>query len=419
MQAWPATAAVITAWVAVCGCSINHSAAPQGVSGTAGATAPQSVGSAASNAAAASPAAGSGTGPVASAAGGPVGTPIAAGSAANGGRSAALDAGHGARADAGAGAGSLSGAIVPSVGGAAGAVGSSNAAGAAGVTGALAPIAAPTPDDCITDVKPGDHTYQCQGHTFLTMVDEQCTKLACGLIFDVHGASMSGPIMRANTQLHQLAPSKGYIVVHPSANGATGYDGTWDLAKDPPLLADFMTRVINAFHVDTKRVHITGFSMGSAMTFWFLCNHRDVLASAAPVTGASAEQVNVVDTGMPCIASIDANWKPRVPILFMSGSMDNALSIDAARARTEGIVMRLGLTGGTQIAGDDSYTRKHWQAADGMVFEFIEHKYANALLGGHCVPGGPADNLIACTDGGSTLHWGKTVLQWMIEHPKP
>ena len=40
---------------------------------------------------------------------------------------------------------------------------------------------------------------------------EQCTKLACGLIFDVHGATMSGLQQRDNTLLHKIAPKAGFI----------------------------------------------------------------------------------------------------------------------------------------------------------------------------------------------------------------
>jgi pimeloyl-ACP methyl ester carboxylesterase len=335
-------------------------------------------------------------------------------------------AGQGSRGAAGGGHGASGAAAEGGSGGAGSAAGPGQAAsgggGAAGSpaggTGAapgMLPIDPPVADDCITNVSAGDHTFTCQGLTFLVMVGENCTKFACGVIFDVHGAAMSGEIMRNNNQLHLLAPPKGYLVVHPNASSST-----WDLAKDPPILADFMTRMIKAFHADQKRVHMTGFSMGSAMTFWFLCNHREALASVGPVTGASAEQVTVMETGAACVESIDAAWQPRVPILFMSGSMDNALTIMAARARTEGIVMRLGLSGGDQIDGDMTYTRKHWTGADGMVFDFLEHNYSNAILAGHCIPGGSSsDPLFACTSGGNSLNWGKTVLQWFIDHPKP
>jgi pimeloyl-ACP methyl ester carboxylesterase len=283
----------------------------------------------------------------------------------------------------------------------------------------LAPIDAPVPDDCIHDVSAGDHTFTCSGVTFLVRVDEQCTTHACGLIFDVHGGTMSGAQMRDNTRLHELAPKEGYLVVHPSATpDSTG--GTWDLEADPPKIADFLFRMIDAFHVDPNRVHVTGFSQGSAVTFYFLCTHPEVLASAAPISGSSASE--------ECIASIDADWRPRVPILFMNGQRDLALEVGDGRARVEGLVDRLGLTGGEEIEGDGHYARKRWDGADGMRLDYIEHDYGGQqVLDGHCIPGGSdvagaannfGLNATTCTDGEIALNWGETVLQWFLQHPK-
>jgi hypothetical protein len=266
------------------------------------------------------------------------------------------------------------------------------ATGDAGMPGTT-PIPAPVADNCITRVTAGDHTFTCDGVEFKVLVDDRCTKFACGLIFEVHGAFMTGDDMRRNGRLHMLAPPKGYITVHPTAP-----DSTWNWTTHPMALADFMTRMIKAFHVDTKRVHFTGF------------------ASVAPVTGSSASQVTTPD-GKPCIESIGPGWTPRVPILFMSGAKDTALTIEAARMRTEGLVSRLMLTGGMQIAGDTSYSRKHWEAPDGMILEFLEHQYENAILAGHCIPGGVPGDLFAC-DGPTSVDWGPTVLQWFIDHPK-
>jgi len=277
----------------------------------------------------------------------------------------------------------------------------------------LAPIDPPVADDCITDVSPGDHTFTCQGITFLTMVDELCTQRACGLILDAHGATMSGAVMRTNNRLHELAPPQGYIAVQPTAPS-----GTWDFAAHPAIMADFIERMIAAFHMNTRRIHVTGFSMGAGVTFWFLCNRPDLVASTGPVTGSSADQVRIEGTDMSCIEALDADWQPRVPILFMSGTSDGALTIEAARARTEGLVSRLGLTGGDEIDGDGSYRRKRWTGDGGMVLDFLEHDYSG-VVAGHCIPGPTPDAIYGCTSGDVTLDWGKTILEWFIEHPKP
>lgn len=280
----------------------------------------------------------------------------------------------------------------------------------------MQPIDAPVTDDCITDASAGDHTFSCSGLTFLVMVDEMCTKFACGLIFDTHGATMSGAQMRDNTHLQELAPKQGYLVVHPSATDQnTG--GTWDLTNDPPKVADFMARMIKAFHVDEDRVHFTGFSQGGAMTWWFLCNHNDWLASAGPVAGA-------LNT-MPCM---DKDWSPRVPILNMNGIDDQASVIDNSRTLLKAVADVLDLSGGDQIDGDGHWMRFHWEGKDGMVLDSIEHDYGGqAVLGGHCIPGGtdiPGSannfslNATTCTTGDIKLNWGPTILQFFIDHPR-
>jgi poly(3-hydroxybutyrate) depolymerase len=294
------------------------------------------------------------------------------------------------------------------------------AAGAASAQSARrpAPIPAPKPVGCVTEVTAGDTKFACDGITYFVAVDPKCLKEACGLIFDIHGASMSATQQRQNTELDKLGPPKGYLVVQPSA--APEGPGTWNFETSPPKVAAFMDQMIQAFHVDRARVHVTGFSMGAGMTFWFLCNHPDKLASVAVVTGSSADQVKAPTGGGKCIDALNADWKPRVPILFMNGIKDVALTEAAAQARTDGIVSRLALSGGQRIAGDDHWQRRHWSGAGGMEFDFVTHDYsAGERLGGHCMPGGKTVNATTCTLGDIKLHWGQLALDWFIAHPKP
>lgn len=268
---------------------------------------------------------------------------------------------------------------------------------------------------CPMDVSAGDHTFSCQGLTFLAMVDEACVEGGCGLIVDVHGGTMAGRQMRDNTKLHELAPKKGFIVLHPSAT-PENTSGFWTDDKYP-IVATFVKDMITAYEVDEDRVHFTGFSQGGAMTWWFLCNQTELLASAAPVAAAFQD-----------FNCFDSSWQPRVPILYMNGISDTASRIEASRSMVEAMTSGLGLTGGDEIAGDGHYTRKRWQGSDGMLFDSIEHDYGGqAVLAGHCIPGGSdlagsannfGLNATTCTTGEIALHWGETVLQWFIDHPR-
>lgn len=279
------------------------------------------------------------------------------------------------------------------------------------------PIDPPVADDCITEVGPGDHKLSCDGITYYVLVTEECTKRACGLIFDVHGATMSGLQMRDNTLLDRIAPEAGFIYVNPSAT-ASNTGGTWDLTSDPPKVAAFLERVIDAFHVNPKRVHVTGFSQGGATTFYILEHHNDILASAAPVAGALMTPTWATDS-----------WKPQVPMLIMNGTTDTAVTIEASRALVDAVVTGLGLEGGDEIEGDGHYSWTRYTGDDGMVLEVIEHDYGGqAVLEGHCIPGGvdvagaPNNfnlNATTCTTGDIKLNWGELVLKWFIDHPKP
>lgn len=278
-------------------------------------------------------------------------------------------------------------------------------------------IQPPVANDCITDVSPGDHTFTCDGITYLVLVDEQCTKRACGLIFDVHGATMSGLQERDNTLLHEMAPEAGFIYVNPSAM-ASNTGGTWDLENDPPKVALVFQKVIDAFHVNPKRLHVTGFSQGGVTTFHFLEHHNDILASAAPVAGALRGAAWANDA-----------WQPRVPMLVMNGLGDTASTAQRSQTLIDQVVAGLGLEGGGEIEGDGHYSWKRWTGAGGMVLEYIVHDYGGqAVLGGHCIPGGidvegAANNFglnaTTCTTGDIKLKWGERVLEWFIDHPKP
>lgn len=354
-----------------------------------------------------------------------------AGQAGAGGAGGSSGAGAGGAAGDASGAGGASGSSGSGAGGTSGGDSDDDAGALPEDSGAPDPIEMPSidppvPDECITDVSAGDHSFTCDGITYLVLVPEACTTHACGLIFDVHGGTMSGLQMRDNTHLHELAPPHGYIVVHPSAT-AENTGGSWDLAAQPPLVGEFMDRMIAAFHVDQRRIHVTGFSQGSGMTFWFLCNKNELLASAAPISGQSADSITAPGGGN-CLESIDNSWEPRVPILFMSGTLDTALVIDDARARVDGLVERLGLGEGVMVGGDDAYRRTRYEGDDGMALEYLEHDYGGqAVLDGHCIPGGTdiagsANNLgvnaTTCTTGDININWGEIAVDWFLANEK-
>ena len=54
-----------------------------------------------------------------------------------------------------------------------------------------------------------------------------------------------------------------------------------------------MNRVKRVFHVMEERVHVTGFSQGSWMTWKFVCDYADEVASVAPIGFGAGWPVNL------------------------------------------------------------------------------------------------------------------------------
>lgn len=301
--------------------------------------------------------------------------------------------------------------------GASGSAGSSGSGGGAGSAGAAGSGGTPA-DECITDTSPAErHVFLCDGLEYDVSVPDTCASTACGLIFDVHGFSMSGKMENANTNLAALGRQHGYIVVNPNAEPDPPV-ASWTAAEDDPKVFAFLERVMNVFGVDPKRVHFTGFSQGGDMTWRMLCDHADVLASAAPAGfGHSANE--------KCFTAGQAP-SPSVPILFMHGTADALVPFSSAEAARDAVIAAQSMTQAEVVSQDADHVWTRYAGSTGEVFEFIEHDYTGAqLLGGHCYPGStdpggePGQFFSFKCDQTAAFNWGEAVMQFFIAHPRP
>lgn len=274
----------------------------------------------------------------------------------------------------------------------------------------------PAPDDCITDVSANDaHVFECDGIVYNVSVPEDCADGGCGLIFDVHGFSMSGEMQEANTRLAERGREHGYVVVQPNANPAPPA-ASWDGARDDPKVFDFMQRAMAAFVIDPDRVHFTGFSQGGFMTWRFVCDHGDLLASAAPAA-ADAGQAS-------CISNGEAP-EYALPILHIQGTADTLVAYDDALATRDALVAQRALGEPQEVSSDDAHRWLRYGADGEAPYEWLEHDYGGALVGdGHCFPGstdtGGAEGQLfpfAC-EGEAAFDWGAEVMAFFLAHPR-
>jgi len=295
------------------------------------------------------------------------------------------------------------------------ACGSDGPDGGGGGTGG-ASIDPPQPSGCIDSVSAGDHVYTCDGITYDARIPEACTTRACGLIFDVHGYSMTGAMQEASTHLKVRGAENGYIVFQPNAPGTPPLS-SWTPATDDDKVFAMLELARDTFHVDADRIHFTGFSQGGSMTWRMLCRHADVLASVAPAAEAGCDFVG---------AEVPSR---EVDVLFLHGYLDALVSYDdVAVPQREAVVAGWAMGTGEIIATDDDYVRTRFTSAVGTHFEFLEHNYsAGACLitiDGHCFPGsddpGTANGQacsFACLSPNAFV-WGEDTMQFFIDHPR-
>ena len=260
--------------------------------------------------------------------------------------------------------------------------------------------------ECIDDVSATDNReFSCNGITFDISVPAECIEGGCPLIFDVHGWTMSATSEDTNTNLAEIGRENGYIVVQPNANLVEEVP-SWS-RDDYPAIFEFMKQTIEVFDVDEDRVHFTGFSQGGAMTWHFICEHSDVIASAAPISAGGAE----------CFGEGKSN--PDVPILYCHGTDDTLVAFETAEATVARITEGLGNSVPPEVLSFDSnYTWTRYTNDSGQLFEFIEHDYTG-LVGGHCFPGTYEEpgGLYGCSDP-AAFRWGDEVMDFFIAHPK-
>lgn len=280
-----------------------------------------------------------------------------------------------------------------------------------------APFTPPTPDECLTEAKAGSEPQplECDGLRFVVTVPDKCLTSACGLIVDVHGFAMDANLMDLHTRFRTIATAAGYIVLQPSAPGEF-LTGSWSAANDEQVMK-LIDHVRNVWHPDEKRIHFGGYSQGGFMTWRFLCNHADLIASAAPIAAGAGGL-----GGSSCEFTGDRMPSRQLPVFYTHGTTDGLVSYTGATSIMAAITSAWGLTEKEVVGSGPDYEWKRFETSDGEVFEFAHHDWETAFklgtiaLRGHCFPG--SKEVVGCGED-NAFNWGEEVLKFYIAHPKP
>ncbi len=286
---------------------------------------------------------------------------------------------------------------------------------------AAEPLPDPVPDDCITEVDAGKHEFHCDGLTFGVNVPDQCLERACGVVLDVHGWFMTGADEEREAHLAERGADHDLIVIQPTANlgppmGPFPEGPSWSFDHDEPLVHAFLMRAIDVWHANEKRIHVTGFSQGGAMTWRFLCHHSQMLASVAP--GAASSFFGTPETGGVCEGSTMP--AERIPVLYLHGTRDALVAFSGAQTTRDILIAQWGLKKDKTVSTDTEHSWTRYGNDQGDVFEFIQHDYATdfSFLTGHCFPGSDSKGVLACK-GKNAFVWGEAVMDFFVAHPRP
>ena len=289
------------------------------------------------------------------------------------------------------------------------------------------------PSGCVSAVSSGHHSFSCDSITYEVEIPAACTTGGCGVVVDVHGATMTADAENKSTGLKTSAAAAGYVVVQPTAP-FVGLIHSWTPSTDDPKVWTFLQQLRTALLIDSKRIHFTGFSQGGAMTYRMLCAHADVLASVAPVAAADGQTLGTVTPPfvLDCAFSGSAMPSQQLPVLQMHGTADALVPFSKGTQQRDAAVTAWSLGSPTTVTTNAKFVHTRYTSASGTVVEFLQHDYvapANLVyyLGGHCLPGGqdlptgsfPTTTMYFSCSEPTGFSWGQMVMQFFVAHPRP
>lgn len=191
---------------------------------------------------------------------------------------------------------------------------------------------------------------------------KQATKEApLPLIIYLHGSSRRGRDLE-EVKANGLAPLMDkrddfeFVVVSPQALAKYPWQQCWK----PDDLITLLDHLLTTYHIDPKRVYLTGLSMGGYGTWAAIGKHADRFAAAAPICGG----------GDPASAARIG----KLPVWAFHGGDDRVVSVERSREMVQAIETARGNAKLTVYpgVGHDSYTRTY--ANPELYTWFLKHK---------------------------------------------
>lgn len=255
-------------------------------------------------------------------------------------------------------------------------------------------------DACVDSLVSGLSAVPCRGVVYDLALPEECWSEPCGLIIDFHPSGLTGDETDAYTNMRALGNEAGYAVVQPNSSA-----GQESAAQDRV----FVDALIAALDIDVSRVHVGGASLGGFQTWHFVCDHADLIASAAPHAAGAGY------TDKSCDFDEYRSPAQQVDIFMLHGRNDSSVPFRLGTAQLQKVIDHWEMTQNEVLVDDPDFTWTRWTNDEGTVLEFVEFDWTTPSGSGHCYPGGVGSG--GC--GADTpIHYGEAALAFYIDHPK-
>jgi len=218
-----------------------------------------------------------------------------------------------------------------------------------------------------------------------------CASGGCGLIVDTHGYAMNSEMQDKYSEMRSRALPLGYVVLQGTACPGVAPNTSWEVfgyAYAARLMLQVVDELRASFRLDDGRLHATGFSEGSVMTWQLLCERPSLWASVAPTAAGST-----------CFGNANQSLAPAhpVPVLYQQGFHDALVPIAIGTQTISNLLRGWNVsTSGTVIDGSADYNHTRHTSSKGLVIETVYHNYFNLPIAedplnnwGHCFVGSP------------------------------
>ena len=120
------------------------------------------------------------------------------------------------------------------------------------------------------------------------------------LLISCHGMDQDPNYQQSNTHWEAVADTAGFVVVYP--RGGSGMN-TWDIQgdKDTKWMTEIIAQMEKDYKINTKRVYLSGFSMGGMFTYHSMSKIADKIAAFAPTSGTNVFGASKAQRPVPII----------------------------------------------------------------------------------------------------------------------